>query len=148
MRKLHANAFEIGYPEGWDDHSTITMIGPLEVQFSPNVQVNQEKLPSGQSAADFFSAQRAEMAKDLELFRLLDHGERSLGGERAVYHMYTWRIPQGVQIRQLQVATIRNDKLYTVTCSAKEASWDGVDAAFDMIIAGFRFREAVAATPA
>ena len=145
MRKLHANAFEVGYPVGWEDHSTITMIGPLEVQFSPNVQVNQEQLPTGQSASDFFSAQRAEMAKDLDQFRLLDHGETALGGVRAVYHMYSWRIPQGVMIRQKQVATIYHDKLFTVTCSAKDVSWDAVDASFDMIAAGFKFRAAATA---
>lgn len=142
MRKLHAQSFEIGFPTGWADHSTITMIGPLEPEFSPNVQVNQEALPAGQSAADFFSAQRAEMARDLEEFKLIDHGERMLGGERAVYHSYSWRIPQGTLIRQLQVATIRHERLYTVTCSARETTWAGVDAAFDMIVAGFRFRDA------
>jgi hypothetical protein len=142
MRKLLANAFEIGHPEGWTDHSTITMIGPDRPGFAPNVQVNQEAVPREVSAQQYFAQQRAEMSKDLAECRVIEQGDRLIDGLRAEYHVYTWRIPQGTVIRQLQYAVVRGGTLYTITCSAAESDWMMFDAGFDMIVAGFRFRAA------
>lgn len=139
MRKLQANAFEIGWPEGWADHSTVTMIGPLRPTFGPNVQVNQEPAQVDRTAAQYFAEQREEL-HELSGFRLLEVGDRLLGGQRAEYHGYVWKIPQGVEIRQLQVATQRGNTLYNVTCSCMSSDWPTFEGAFEMMLAGFRWK--------
>lgn len=140
MRKLQANAFEIGFPQGWSDNSTVTIIGPARSAFAPNVQVNQESLPQGMTAAQYFAEQRAEMVRELDSCTIIEQGERALGGERCEFHSYTWKVPQGFIIRQSQHAVVRSATLYTVTCSAMESEWAGVDAAFDRMLAGFAWR--------
>ena len=138
MPQLRANAFEIGFPTGWSDHSTVVMIGPERPAFSPNLQVNQEPIPSDVSIADYLVEQRTELS-NLENFQLLGHGDRILAGQRADWHAYSWRIPQGVEIRQLQLMTVRGDKVYTLTASSTLADWEYFEPAFEMSMAQFKF---------
>src|SRR3954447_1256755 len=118
MRKLQANTFELGFPEGGSDHSTIVMLGPGRPAFSPNVQVNQETMPEDFDSLEAYFASQLEELAGLEGFALVERGDRQLGGLRAINHSYTWRIPQGVEIRQLQLATIRGATIYTLTASS------------------------------
>ena len=83
---------------------------------------------------DDFSLFRGELAHDLS------QGDRQLAGQRVEYHMYTWRIPQGAEIRQMQLALVRAGTLYTATCSALESDWAQFEAAFEMILSQLRFR--------
>jgi len=130
--------FEIGFPEGWRDASTVVLIGPERPTFSPNVQVNQETVPSGLTVEQYFADQRRELA-ELSGFELHEQGDKQLQGQRVEFHTYTWRIPQGVEIRQMQLAVVRGATLYTVTCSALETDWALFEASFEMMIARLKF---------
>ncbi|MCW2956804.1 MAG: uncharacterized protein JWO69_1673 [Thermoleophilia bacterium] len=140
MRKLQANDYELGFLEGWRDNSQVVLIGPERPVFTPNVQVHREPVPP-ESLAEFLREQRAELSK-LDGFSLVEHGERRLGGEAGVFHRYEWVLPNhpGERIRQLQVVAVRNQTLFTVTCSALVRDWDGFDPAFEMTLAGFAWR--------
>lgn len=138
MRSLRANLFEIGYPEGWTDHSTVTLVGPERAIFSPNVTVNQEERPTGMSVDEYVTQQRTEL-QELEGFRLVDSGERRLGAATARFHSYVWRIPQGVEIRQSQLIADYGGKLYTVTLSSRDDEWELFEPFFDLLVGNFRF---------
>ncbi|MCW2923360.1 MAG: hypothetical protein JWM98_764 [Thermoleophilia bacterium] len=137
MQKLRANDFEVGFLEGWRDASQIVLIGPERPVFTPNVQIHREPLPE-ESLDEFFREQRAELG-NLDGFRLLDHGDRLLSGQKALFHAYSWELPNqpGLRVRQLQVVAVRNGTLFTVTSSALESDWDQVEASLEMTIAGF-----------
>lgn len=137
MQKLRANDFEVGFLEGWRDASQVVLIAPERPVFTPNVQIHREPLPP-EALEEFFREQRAELAA-LEGFRLLDHGDRLLGGQKALFHAYSWELPNqpGVRVRQLQIVTVRNDTLFTITSSALEQDWEAVEAAFELTLSGF-----------
>jgi len=132
-----ANDFEMGFLEGWRDASQTILIGQERPVFTPNVQVHRELVPD-ESIDVFFAQQRSELAA-LDGFRLLEHGDRLLGGQPALHHVYSWDLPNhpGVRVRQLQIVHVRNTTLYTVTCSALEADWEHVEAGFELALAGF-----------
>lgn len=140
MQKLRANDFEVGFLEGWRDASQVVLIGPERPIFTPNVQIHREPVPE-ESIEQFFLAQRAELAS-LEGFRLLEHGDRLLGGQKALHHAYSWQLPDqpGLRVRQLQVVVARGGTLFTVTSSALEQDWEQVEAAFEQTLAGFAWR--------
>lgn len=137
MQKLRANDFEVNFLEGWRDASQVVLIGPERPVFTPNVQVHREPLPD-EELDEFFRQQRAELA-GLDGFRLLEHGDRLLGGQKALFHTYSWELPNqpGLRVRQLQLATLRAGTLFTVTCSALEADWEHVEAGFELTLSGF-----------
>jgi hypothetical protein len=137
MQKLRANDFEVGFLEGWRDASQVVLIGVERPVFTPNIQIHREPLPE-ESLAEFFQHQRSELA-GLDGFRLLDHGDRMLGGQKALFHAYSWELPNqpGLRVRQLQVVTVRNGTLFTVTSSALEQDWDEVEAGFELSLSGF-----------
>jgi hypothetical protein len=137
MQKLRANDFEVNFLEGWRDASQTVLIGPERPVFTPNVQIHRELLPD-EELDEFFRAQRAELAA-LDGFRLLEHGDRLLGGHKVLHHAYSWELPnqQGLRIRQLQMVLVRAGTLFTVTCSALEADWEHVEGGFEMTLAGF-----------
>jgi hypothetical protein len=140
MRKLQANDFELGHLEGWRDNSQVVLIGPERPVFTPNVQVHREPVPE-EELAEFLQAQRQELSS-LTGFTLLEHGERRLAGERALFHRYEWDLPNqpGERLRQLQVVAIRGTTLFTITSSALVRDWDGFEPAFEMTLAGFAWR--------
>ena len=138
MRKLQSNGFELGWPAGWEDHSTVVIIGPARPTFSPNIQINRELIQPGVSLEQYFAEQRRELST-LSGFQLLTHGERQLGGSTAVMHAYTWRVPDGYAIRQMQLAVLRAPTIFTVTCSAMADDWEAFEGSFEMALAGFSF---------
>lgn len=137
MKKLRANDFEVGFLEGWRDASQVVLIGPERPVFTPNIQIHREPLPA-EPLDEFFRAQRAELAA-LDGFRLLGHGDRLLGGQKALHHAYSWELPNqpGMRVRQLQVVTARAGTLFTVTSSALEQDWDLLEPAFEQALSGF-----------
>jgi hypothetical protein len=139
MRKLQAQAFSIGWPQGWTDSSTVVLIGPERPTFTPNVQVNQEPAPVDMTAAQFFAVQRQELSA-LDAFQVREHGDRLIASQRAEYHVITWK-QNGIDVQQLQIATVRNGTLYTITCSAMPNDFKQFEGAFEMILAGFKFND-------
>ncbi|MEO6867096.1 MAG: DcrB-related protein [Gaiellales bacterium] len=139
MQKLRANDYELGFLEGWRDASQTVLIGIERPIFTPNIQIHRESLPE-ESLDEFFRGQRAELST-LDGFRLVDHGDRLLGGIKALYHAYAWQLPNqpGVRVRQQQTVCVRNDTLFTVTCSALEQDWDEVEAGFELSLSGFKW---------
>jgi len=137
MQKLRANDFEVNFLEGWRDASQTVLIGPERPAFTPNVQIHREPLPET-SVEEFFREQRAELS-GLDGFRLLDHGDRLLAGQKALYHSYSWELPNqpGLRVRQLQLALVRGATLFTITSSALEQDWNQVEAGFEMTLSGF-----------
>lgn len=137
MQKLRANDFEVNFLEGWRDASQTVLIGPERPVFTPNVQVHREPLPD-EELDEFFRQQRSELSS-LDGFRLLDHGDRMLGGQKALFHTYSWELPNqpGLRVRQLQLATIRAGTLFTITCSSLESDWEHVEAGFELTLSGF-----------
>ena len=137
MQKLRANDFEVNFLEGWRDDSQIVLIGPERPVFTPNIQIHRESLPA-EDLDTFFRQQRAELAA-LDGFRLLDHGDRMLAGHKALFHAYSWELPNqpGLRVRQMQLVTTRAGTLFTITSSALEADWEHVEAGFELTLAGF-----------
>jgi hypothetical protein len=137
MQKLRANDFELNFLEGWRDASQVVLIGPERPVFTPNVQVHREPLPE-ESLDEFFREQRNELAT-LDGFRLIEHGDRQLSGQKALFHSYSWTLPNQatVRVRQLQLATVRAGTLFTITCSALEQDWEQVEAGFELTLSGF-----------
>lgn len=137
MQKLRSNDFEVNFLEGWRDASQVVLIGPERPVFTPNVQIHREPLPEEQ-LDEFFRQQRAELA-GLDGFRLLEHGDRMLAGQTALFHAYSWDLPNqaGMRVRQLQIVLVRNGTLFTITCSSLEQDWELAEAGFEMTLAGF-----------
>jgi hypothetical protein len=137
MQKLRSNDFEVNFLEGWRDASQTVLIGPERPVFTPNVQIHREPLPE-EELDEFFRQQRAELAA-LDGFRLLDHGDRVLAGAKALYHAYSWELPNqpGLRVRQLQMVTQHAGTLFTITASALEADWEHVEAGFELTLSGF-----------
>lgn len=137
MQKLRTNDFELNFLEGWRDASQVVLIGPERPVFTPNIQVHRESLPN-EDLAGFFRGQREELSS-LDGFLLLEHGDRVLAGSKALFHAFSWEMPErpGIRLRQLQLAVDRLGTLFTITCSALEQDWDLAEPGFEMTIAGF-----------
>jgi hypothetical protein len=140
MRKLVANDFEVGFLEGWTDSSQIVLIGVERPYFTPNLQVHREALPQ-EPLDQFFRNQRAELS-ELDGFRLIEHGDRTIGGTKALHHAYSWVLPNAnnLRVRQLQIVTSQKGELFTITCSSLEQDWEQVESGFELALSGFAWR--------
>ena len=138
MDTIRATNYELGLPDGWLDQTTVTLVGPIRPGIAPNITVNQEPPPADMTIEQYFMAQRRELST-LERFQLIEHGDRLLGGVKALYHIYTWVSPQNVEIMQLQLMARHGAMSYTLTCSCTAGDWEHFSPLFEQAISHFRF---------
>lgn len=137
---MQASGYEIGQLEGWRDASQIVLVAPPQGVFTPNIQAQHQAIPAD-SFDEYMQVQREELAQ-LPGFRLLESGERPLGGRPAIKHSFSWDLPEhpGTRIRQMQFVCLRDAEVVTVTCSALEHDWDVTEPAFELAMSGFAWR--------
>lgn len=141
MRTVQTTGYEIGHLEGWRDATQLVMVGPARTVFTPNIQAQHQALPDEATFEQYMQIQREELAQ-LPGFRLLENGERELAGRPALKHSFSWDLPEheGTRIRQLQFVCLRDNDVVTVTCSALESDWEGVEPAFELAMSKFAWR--------
>ncbi len=138
MQQILSTRYTLQAPDDWLDQSTVTLLGPPRPGFFPNVTINQEPPPEGMQLDGYFAQQRRELMT-LEGFRLEAHGDRLLGGTKALWHRYSWITPQRFGITQLQLMGYHGGIAYTLTASATSEDFPSFEPAFEQLIAGFRF---------
>lgn len=138
MDTIRSSSYELGLPDGWLDQTTVTMVGPIRPGVAPNITINQEPPPADMSIEQYFIAQRQELST-LERFQLVEHGDRLLGGVKALYHVYTWVSPQNVEIMQMQLMARHAGLSYTLTASCTAGDWPNFSPHFEQAIARFKF---------
>jgi hypothetical protein len=141
LRTVQATSYEFGHLDGWRDASQLVLVAPPRTTFTPNIQAQHQELPDDVTFEEYMQIQREELAQ-LAGFRLLENGERELAGRPALKHSFSWDLPEhpGTRIRQLQFVCLRDAQVVTVTCSALEGDWDGVEPAFELAMSKFAWR--------
>ena len=85
MKTFRANGFDSVQPDGWQDRSTITLVGPVAQDgFASNLVVTRQLLIDSTTLSEFAKAQLATLAVEVQELDIADEREVELNG-RTLY---------------------------------------------------------------
>ena len=120
MEQFRHGEWTIGLPEGWDDASTVTLVGPPEDDFSPNIVVTSEALSEEMSPAEYAAIQKEELEGTLEPFEYSSVEEGPMDMPQGAAHrlVHDFMSPAGdFKVGQMQVYVLREGRAWTITAT-------------------------------
>jgi hypothetical protein len=122
--------FSLSYPPGWEVARGATGVVLLVVGPPPagvaglrmNVSVTHEEVPPGMTVEHYDAQNESGMGMLFTGYRRLRTDRTQLGTHPAVLRYYTWTRGDGVELYQMQLATITGTRGYVVTATTAAAS--------------------------
>lgn len=136
-----ANGYTITPPAGW---TTSKAVAGTEVMFlSPtreNINVVSQAVPKGTTMEQARTQSIALLKRMMKNYKAIAQSSSKLGGQRALTltSAYTLSDPPQ-QLRAYQVFTIRNNKLFVFTCTAKLETYAKYYSTFKASLNSVRF---------
>jgi hypothetical protein len=135
------NDFQLDLPDGWQDGSLITLIGPTSVDgFAANVVFTREDVSDKTSIEEFAAAQLSAVHAEIAGLEILDERALPLGGLPAFQRLRRFEL-EGRSLQQLQTFVLYLSKVFTITCTAEVAEFETHAAAFREIVNSFQLFE-------
>ena len=141
MHRFRANGFTSETLDGWEDRSTLTLVGPTSADgFAANLVVTRQALPAGASATDFGRTQAEALAAEVD--ELVTEDERTVhrDGRELFQRLHRFRVGDR-PIRQVQTYLVcafsRGCVCFVITGSASPDAFDGVMPAFARFVERF-----------
>jgi hypothetical protein len=136
--KLIANGFVTDIPEGWEDRSMITLVGPGGADdFAPNVVVMRERIEAGADVADYARRQRAMTEREIPDLQVLDERLTTVGGAPAFQRLQRFDAG-GRRLQQAQVYVLTGHTAFVLTCTATLEQFDEQIPHFRRVVDSFR----------
>lgn len=130
MRTFIANDFKSETPVGWEDRSTITLVGPVHNGFASNIVVTRQPLPKGTSVTEFATTQLDQLAKEVPSLLIEDERSANLNGRELYQRLHQFDASDNMAIKQVQTYLVHTFASGTVGLVITGTSApDGFDAA-------------------
>ena len=142
MPLFRANGFTSEIPRGWEDRSTIVVMGPVAADgFGANITVTRQALPEGTGAEAFGREQTDALAAEVDGLAIDDERTVERAGRTLFQRMHRFRIDGRpvVQVQTYLVHARAADTVgYVVTGTASPEAFDGCVPAFRRFVEEFR----------
>jgi hypothetical protein len=135
------NHFRLDLPDGWQDGSLITLIGPTSANgFAANVVFTREDVNDEVSVEEFAAAQLNASNDLIVNLEILDERSLPLGGLPAFQRLRSFEL-EGRSLQQLQTFVRYLSHVFAITCTAEVAEFETHAAAFREIVNSFQLFE-------
>jgi len=140
MNKFIANGFQSEAPTGWDDRSTITLVGPTTHGIASNIVVTRMPLPDGTTVTDFAANQLDALAREVVDLQIEDERNTERHGRPLVQRLH--QFSSGDQnIKQVQTYLVHAYQTGTVglviTGTSSPQGFDSAMPAFKQFVDAF-----------
>lgn len=136
--KFVANGFATEMPEGWQDRSMITMVGPVTVSgFAPNAVIMREQVSTRTSIKDYAAQQRLLTAREIPDLEVLDERPTTVNGAPAFQRLQRFT-SQGRRLQQAQTYVLGDAVVFVITCTATLEQFNESIPAFRHIVDHFQ----------
>lgn len=135
------NDFQLDLPDGWQDGSLITLLGPTSANgFAANVVFTREVVKA-ETGVEEFAAAQLNASNDLIVnLEILDERTLPLGGLPAFQRLRRFEL-EGRKLQQLQTFVRYLSQVFAITCTAEAAEFETHAAAFREIVNSFQLFE-------
>lgn len=146
LRPYRLHEAELDLPTSWTDQSMQLFRIPLESGGDASFIVTRDYEAVGVDASGYAEAQQVTLKEKFSEFRLLSAQTLELGGVQAAQLDYEWS-SNGVVLRQRQAYVPTPEAMLTLTLTARTATFDRLDIAWESVARSLRLRSVTASVP-
>ncbi len=119
MREFIYNDFVIGFPANWLDFSTVTLAGPPNNDFSPNIVVTRDLIDTPMTADEYAAVQLSNLQQTLTEFELVSEETLHLGHVPAYQRIYRFTMDDenSIRLQQIQVYIVKGTEVLVITAT-------------------------------
>jgi hypothetical protein len=136
-RGIGTAAFTLPLPAGWTDRTAITITGPADDGFAPNIVVTSELLCDNMGLGGFSAGWLNKLGEEVPVTedRPLEHVE--IAGLRGHLRFVSWSAA-GLRLKQVAALLVDGETAYAIVGTATDWSFDELESSFRTLLGGFR----------
>jgi hypothetical protein len=138
MIHLNFNSVELDAPEDWIDVSVVTLVSPEAKAFRPNIVVTRDELEEAPDLVTYAKGEAKELQKAMKKYVLHKEEETVVGGRNGYLLEHSFRSPENVQVRQMQIYAVRGRMVFTLALTSAEAEFESCRDRFAQIARSFK----------
>lgn len=145
--KFTANDFTTDLPDGWQDRSMLTLVGPADGSgFAPNVVIMREPVSPRTSIEDYAREQHALARAEIPDLEVLDERPTTVNSAPAYQRLQRFTA-RGRRLQQAQTYVLSDRVVFVITCTAPLDNFDSQIPAFRRVVDNFQPSSALPAVP-
>lgn len=135
--KFAANGWSAAMPAGWEDRSTITLVGETDGDgFVANIVVTRQRVLPAASIEEFAAQQAELMRREIKTIEVLDQRATTINNLPSYQRLQRFTAGE-LTIQQVQTFILSGDTIYAITGTASLASFDRSIPAFREFVETF-----------
>jgi hypothetical protein len=145
MGEVRTDAFAFPLPAGWLDRTVVTITGPGDDGYAPNIVVTREALCDHMGLGAFSSGWVNRLAEEVPVEELRGVEHVTLAGRRAHLRVVGWGAV-GLRLRQIAALSVIGEEGWAIVGTATEWQFEELEQQFRALLE--RFTIAGEAVPA
>lgn len=128
----------LAVPEGWEDRSTVTLVGPVRDGLAQNIVITRERLCDAMGLGAYSQGYVARVGEQVPVQQTAELEHVTIAGRRGHVRRLAWSAPDGdsvIAIRQLVGLFVDGDDAYAIVATGVEADEEALEPAFRAALA-------------
>jgi hypothetical protein len=140
VSEVRTDAFALPLPEGWVDRTVVTLAGPADDGYAPNIVVTRETLCDHMGLGAFSQGWQAMLADQVPVtpVRPVEHTE--IAGRPANVRIVSWAAA-GLRLTQIAFLFVDNETGYAVVGTCTDDRFAELEPTFRSVAAGFQLAQ-------
>jgi hypothetical protein len=129
MGEVRTDAFAFPMPEGWTDRTVVTITGPGDDVYAPNIVLTRETLCDHMGLGAYASGWLNRLATEVPVAELRPVEHIELAGRRAQIRVVGWSAV-GLRLQQIAALTVVGVEGWAIVGSATEWQFEELEVRF------------------
>jgi hypothetical protein len=140
VSEVRTDAFALPLPEGWADRTVVTLAGPADAGYAPNVVVTREALCDHMGLGGFSQGWQNMLADQVPVTPLRPVEHLEIAGRPANVRIVSWAAA-GLRLIQMAFLFVDNEIGYAVVGTCTEDRFEELEPTFRSVAAGFQLAQ-------
>jgi hypothetical protein len=140
VSEVRNDAFALPLPEGWADRTVVTLAGPDDEGYAPNIVVTRETLCDHMGLGGFSQGWQTMLAEQVPVTPLRPVEHTEIAGRPANVRIVSWAAA-GLRLTQIAFLFIDNEVGYAVVGTCTDDRFAELEPVFRSVAAGFQLAQ-------
>jgi hypothetical protein len=141
--EVRTASFALPLPDGWEDRTVVTIAGPDDQGFAPNIVVTRERLCDHMGLGAFSQGWLARLRDEVPVAETESVEHTEIAGVPAQIRRVSWQAA-GLRLEQLAALFVIGDDGWGIVATATDWRFAELEPLFRRIMHGFRLASPVA----
>jgi hypothetical protein len=140
VSEVRTDAFALPLPEGWTDRTVVTLAGPVDDGYAPNIVVTREALCDHMGLGGFSQGWQTMLADQVPVTPLRPVEHTEIAGRPANVRIVSWAAA-GLRLTQIAFLFVDNEVGYAVVGTCTDDRFAELEPTFRSVAAGFQLAQ-------